>query len=116
MQSNTGNLYRIAIESREVTRIDLGGETLMGGDGILLDGQTLYVCRNQQEQIFPLEMSPDLTSAAPGEPFTDASFMYPTTIAIADDRLLAVNSQFDAREGGEEPELPFNVTSVPILE
>ena len=42
--------------------------------------------------------------------------MSPTTIAIADDRLLAVNSQFDEREGGTERELPFNVTSVPLQE
>ena len=76
----------------------------------------LYVCHNRQEEILPLEMSPDLTGAEAGEPFTDASFMYPTHIAIADDRLLAVNSQFDAREGGTEPELPFNVTSVPLPE
>ncbi len=38
MQSNTGNLLRIDIESREAIHIDLGGETLKG-DGILLDGQ-----------------------------------------------------------------------------
>jgi hypothetical protein len=39
VQSNTGNLLRIDIESREAIQIDLGGETLPGGDGILLDGQ-----------------------------------------------------------------------------
>jgi sugar lactone lactonase YvrE len=116
VKSGTGELFRIDTQNGDVTLIDTGGADLTNGDGILLDGQTLYVCRNQQEEILPLEMSPDLTSAAPGEPFTDASFMYPTTIAIADDRLLAVNSQFDAREGGTEPELPFNVTSVPLPE
>jgi hypothetical protein len=41
VQSNTGNLFRIDIESREAIHIDLGGETLTGGDGILLDGQIL---------------------------------------------------------------------------
>jgi sugar lactone lactonase YvrE len=116
VKSGTGELFRIDTQSKEVILIDTGGADLTNGDGILLDGQTLYVCRNQQEEIVPLEMTVDFTSAEAGEPFTDASFMYPTTIAIADDRLLAVNSQFDAREGGTEPELPFNVTSVPLPE
>jgi sugar lactone lactonase YvrE len=116
VKSGTGELFRIDTQSKEVILIDTGGADLTNGDGILLDGQTLYVCRNQQEEIVPLEMTAEFTSAEAGEPFTDASFMYPTTIAIADDRLLAVNSQFDAREGGTEPELPFNVTSVPLPE
>lgn len=116
VKSGTGELFRIDTQNGDVTLIDTDGADLTNGDGILLDGQTLYVCRNQQEEILPLEMSPDLTSAEAAEPFTDASFMYPTTIAIADDRLLAVNSQFDAREGGADPELPFNVTSVPLPE
>jgi hypothetical protein len=41
MQPSTDNLCRIDIESREAIQIDLGGETLPGGDGILLDGQIL---------------------------------------------------------------------------
>ena len=114
VNSGTGELFRIDTQNGEVTTIDTGGADLTNGDGILLDGQTLYVCRNQQEEIVPLEMSADLSSGEAGDPFTDASFMYPTTIAIADDRLLAVNSQFDARESGTDPELPFNVTSVPL--
>lgn len=114
INSGTGELFRIDTQNGEVTLVDAGGAGLTNGDGILLDGQTLYVCRNQQEEVVPLRMSADLTSAEAGEPFTDASFMYPTTIAVADGRLLAVNSQFDAREGGAEPELPFNVTSIPL--
>jgi hypothetical protein len=43
VRPNTDNLYRIDIESKEVIHIDLGGETLPGGHGILLDGQILEV-------------------------------------------------------------------------
>ena len=62
----------------------------------------------------PLEMSEDLASGQAGEPFTDASFMYPTTIAVSGDRLYAVNSQFDVRESGGQPELPFYVSGIQI--
>lgn len=56
VQSNSGNLYRVDTESREVTQIDLGGEALTGGDGILLDGQTLYVVLGRDSVIVPVEL------------------------------------------------------------
>ena len=48
VQSNTGELFRIDTESKEVVEIDLGGETLANGDGLLLDGRTVYVVRNDK--------------------------------------------------------------------
>ena len=112
VQSNTGELFRIDTESKEVVEIDLGGETLANGDGLLLDGGTVYVLRNQQELIVPVALSGDYTSGEAGEGFTDPSFAYPTTMAKHGGRLLVVNSQFD-RQGGE-PELPFTVSEVDI--
>lgn len=114
VKSSTGELFRIDTQSKEVAAVDTGGADLTNGDGLLLDGQTLYVCRNQQEEIVPVEMSADFTSGEAGEPFTDPSFMYPTTIAKLGDSVYAVNSQFDRREGGAEPELPFNVSGVQV--
>lgn len=114
VQSNTGKLFRIDTQSKEVMEIDLGGETLENGDGILLDGQTLYVVRNQQALIVPVELSEDFTSGEVGEGFTDPSLAYPTTIAKYDNRLLVVNSQFDRRRSGEDPELPFTVSEIEI--
>ncbi len=115
VKSATGELFRIDTTTKEVSLIDTGGADLTNGDGILLDGQTLYVVRNQQELIVPVELSEDFSSGTAGEPFTDESLMYPTTIAQSGSELLAVNSQFDARETGD-PELPFNVSTVPVPE
>jgi sugar lactone lactonase YvrE len=112
VQSNTGELFRIDTESKEVVEIDLGGETLTNGDGLLLDGRTVYVVRNEQELIVPVKLSGGYTNGEVGEPFTDPSFAFPTTIAKTDGRLLVVNSQFDKREG--EPELPFTVSGVEV--
>jgi Cu-Zn family superoxide dismutase len=115
VQANTGELYRIDPRTKQVSLIDTGGVDLTNGDGILLDGQTLYVVRNRQELIVPVELSADFSSGVAGETFTDESFLFPTTIAKAGDHLLAVNGQFDRRES-RDPELPFSVTSVPIPE
>jgi sugar lactone lactonase YvrE len=112
VQSNTGELFRIDTENKEVAEINLGGETLTNGDGLLLDGRTVYVVRNEQELIVPVELSGEYSSGEVGEPFTDSSFAFPTTIAKTDGRLLVVNSQFDKREG--EPELPFTVSRVEV--
>jgi sugar lactone lactonase YvrE len=112
VQSNTGELFRIDIESKQVVEINLGGETLTNGDGLLLDGRTVYVVRNEQALIVPVKLSGEYIRGKVGEPFTDPSFAFPTTIAKTDGRLLVVNSQFDKQEG--EPELPFTVSSVEI--
>jgi sugar lactone lactonase YvrE len=112
VQSNTGELFRIETQSKEVDEIDLGGKTLANGDGLLLDGRTVYVVRNEQELIVPIKLSGGYISGEVGEPFTDPSFAFPTTLAKTDGRLLVVNSQFDKQEG--EPELPFTVSSVEV--
>ena len=109
---DTGELYRIDTESEEVVQIDLGGEAVTTGDGIVLDETTLYVVRNQPGDIVPVELSEDLASGEVGASFSDPSLAYPTTAAMYDGRLLVVNSQF-SRQGGE-PDLPFTVSSVPI--
>ena len=115
VQSNTGRLFRIDIASKEVTQIDLGGATLVNGDGILLGRRrTLYVVRNRQELIVKVQLSGDFSHGSVVSSTTDPSFAYPTTIAQAKNQLLVVNSQFDKRGAGLTPELPFTVSSVPI--
>ncbi|THF85774.1 superoxide dismutase [Deinococcus sp. KSM4-11] len=114
VQSNTGKLYRITVADKSVTEIDLGGETLTNGDGMLLDGQTLYVVRNQNALIVPVTLSADFASGTVGSSFTDATLKYPTTIALSGSALLVVNSQFDKRGTGLTPELPFTVSTVAL--
>ena len=43
VQSNTGKLFTVDPDTGVATEIDLGGATVVGGDGLLLDGPTLYV-------------------------------------------------------------------------
>jgi Cu-Zn family superoxide dismutase len=111
VQSSTGNLYRIDKTSKEVTQVDLGGATLMNGDGMEMDDDTLYVVRNRDGLISKVDLDDDGRRGSVTGEITDPSFAYPTTVAAVDDRLLVVNSQFDKR--GEEPVEPFTVSSVP---
>ena len=110
VQSNTGNLYRVDAATAETIQVDLGGGSLPGGDGLELDGQTLYVVREGQITVVTLDA--DYASGTVGSSFSDLSFAVPTTLARYDGCLLVVNSQFDALQG--QPQLPFTVSSVPI--
>jgi sugar lactone lactonase YvrE len=115
VQMNTGQLYRIEIASKEVTEVDLGGETLANGDGLVLDGQTLYVVLQQPDnEIVVIEMADDFTSGTVTSRIQDESLAAPATAIKVDDRLLVVNTQFDAMQSEEGPELPFTVSSIPL--
>lgn len=112
VQSNTGELFRIDTGTQEVTQIDLGGASVSAGDGLVLQGRTLYVVRNSLGEVAVFQLNGDFTSGTLVTSFTDATFGFPTTADIVRGRLLVVNSQFNNRGG--TPELPFTVSSVPL--
>lgn len=113
VQSNTGQLFRISTADKSVTEIQFGG-TVKNGDGILLDGQTLYISRNADKIIVPIALNADFTTGTVGTPFSDPTLMYPTTLAQAGNRLLVVNSQFDRRGPNVTPRLPFTLSNIAI--
>ncbi len=114
VQTNTGKLFRIATDTKEVTEITLaGGDRMTNGDGLLLDGQTLHVVRNSLNLIVQLSLAADYASGQQVGSFTDPSFQFTTTIAKAGNQLLVVNSQFNRRMTNN-PELPFSVSRVPV--
>lgn len=114
VQMNTGQLFRIDVASKEVSEVDLGGETLAGGDGLVLDGQRLYAIIQTNDEIVSVDMSDDFSSGTVISRTQDESLAYPATAALVDDRLLVVNAQFDAMESDEGPSLPFTVSSIPL--
>ena len=113
IQTNTGKVFRVDLDSQEVLQVDLGGEALTAGDGIVLRGRSLYVVRNSFGLISEVRLSGDyLSGMIIGETESEL-FAFPTTAAIANGRLLVVNSQFNTRMAGN-PVLPFTVASVPV--
>ena len=113
VQSNTGRLWRISTATKEIFDINLNGQTVTNGDGILLDGQTLYVVRNQQGLIVKIQLAADFGSGTVVSSTGNSALAYPTTIAKVDNRLLAVNSQFDKRGDNVTPVLPFSIVAIP---
>jgi len=94
VNSVDGLLYNVDPANGEATLIDLGGDTVPNGDGILLPGKTLYVVQNQLNQIAVVELNPDFTKGTVVDTITNPLFRVPTTIARFGDSLYAVNARF----------------------
>ncbi|HEU0337399.1 MAG TPA: SMP-30/gluconolactonase/LRE family protein [Gaiellaceae bacterium] len=94
VQSNTGKLFTVDPKTGVTDEIDLGGVALTAGDGILLDGRTLYVVRNQLNLIAVVRLAPDLRSGSVVRQVTNPGFAVPTTVAEFGNRLYVVNARF----------------------
>jgi sugar lactone lactonase YvrE len=90
----TGKLYAIDPSSGSTREIDLGGATLVNGDGLLLIGRTLFVVRNRSNLIAVVRLDGRLTSGRVVRELTDADFDVPTTLAFSAGRLYTVNARF----------------------
>ncbi len=93
VQSNTGQLFKV--NRRGVAReIDLDGATVTG-DGLLLDGRTLYaVVRSPGDGIVVIRLRSDLRSGTVRRTITSDDFAGPTTVDDFGNRLYAVNARF----------------------
>jgi Cu-Zn family superoxide dismutase len=114
VQTNTGKLYRIELATKQVSPIAVGSETFTFGDGILVTGNVLHIMRNQLALLVSVQLSNDYSTGTVISTFTSPLWAYPTTFAIAGDRALVVNSQFDKRSAQQAPNLPFTVASVAL--
>jgi sugar lactone lactonase YvrE len=110
VQSNTGLLFRVDPATGVARTIDLGGDLVKNGDGILLHGKRLYVAQNADNLISVVKLRGNLRSGkierqitAPGQ------FDFPTTIDRFRHWLYAVNARFTT---SPTPSTPYWVTRV----
>ncbi|WP_205696630.1 SMP-30/gluconolactonase/LRE family protein [Conexibacter sp. SYSU D00693] len=94
VQSNTGKLFDIDPRTGATDEIDLGGQTLLNGDGMFNRGRTIWVVQNRLNQVVELQLSKDGRSASLVRTIREGAFDVPTTIAPAGGFLWAVNARF----------------------
>jgi len=111
INSFTGSLYRVNPHTGEATEIDVTGGELTMGDGLFLDGQTLYVVRNRVNEIAVVRLGPGFQIGRVVDTITSDLFDVPTTIAKFGPWLYAVNARFGTTP---TPETEYNVVRVPI--
>ncbi len=94
VQSNTGKLFRVNPVTGVTRAIDLGGASVTFGDGLELHGSTLYVVRNQLNQVDVFRLGRSLRSARFKGTLTSSALEIPTTAAFVAGRLWVVNARF----------------------
>jgi sugar lactone lactonase YvrE len=110
VQFNTGRLFSVDTRTKAVSEIDLGGDAVTGGDGLVADGSRLFVVRHLDGQITEVKLLRGRREGRIAATVTSAALLFPTTAVLDGNRLLVVNSQFHKRGG--TPVLPFTVASV----
>ncbi|HEX5840341.1 MAG TPA: hypothetical protein VFY26_21055 [Anaerolineales bacterium] len=110
VNSTEGALYNVDPETGDATRIDLGGGSVIAGDGILLHGKTLYVVQNRLNQVAVIKLNSDFTAGTIVETITSERFRVPTTIARFGSSLYVVNARFGTPV---TPETDYDVVQVP---
>jgi Cu-Zn family superoxide dismutase len=113
VQMNKGLLFRIGVDDKRITPIDVGGESLTAADGLVLDGQTLYVVRQGEQEIVTVALEADLSRGRVVSRFKDPALMWPATAVKVGDQLLVVNTQFNKRTT-KDPQAPFSIIGVPL--
>jgi sugar lactone lactonase YvrE len=114
VQSGMGVLVRVDLATIDESNvaasvIDLGGYSVAQGDGLLLEGKTIYVMRNRAEIIAEIRLSRDWTKGELQRELTDPNFDVPTTIDRFRNTIYAVNARFGTEDDGT---LPYTIVGV----
>ncbi|MEV0199177.1 superoxide dismutase [Nonomuraea sp. NPDC050691] len=109
VQSNTGKLFEVDPATGVTTEVDLGGETLLNGDGLLLSGRTLYAVQNRLNRIAVVRLGDDGSSGRVERRLTDPRFDVPSTVAAFGGRLYLPNARFTTPPA---PDTPYTVVAV----
>ena len=94
VQSNTGKLFTADPRSGITREIDLGTESVPNGDGLLLEGRTLYVVQNQLNVIAVVRLSQGLATGTVVKRLEPEGVDVPTTIDRFRNKLYVVNARF----------------------
>ena len=94
VQSGAGKLFTVAPSGVAKEIALAGGESVPNGDGILLDGRTLYVVQNQLNVVAKIVLAPNLRMGTVTRRISNPGLDVPTTIADLGSRLYAVNARF----------------------
>ena len=101
IQGDIGLLFRINPQTGATRTIDLGGDRLINGDGLELDGDILYAVQNRLNMVAVVDLDRHLMSGEVLTRLTDDDFDVPTTVALLGDSLFLPNARFGT--AGPEP-------------
>jgi sugar lactone lactonase YvrE len=111
VQTATGLLFRVDPSTGVATKINLGSTlSLPNGDGLLLEGRTLYVVQNRDNQVAVVKLNRSGTTGQLVDTLTSRDFDVPTTVASFGNSLYLPNARF--RPTGTPPPEEFWITRI----
>src|SRR5690606_18065912 len=84
VSGGSGELFHIDVATKAVSAVELS-EPLPGGDGLVLDGQTLYVVQNGADRVAVVELSDGMTSGSVARFLEDERLSSAATAALVGD-------------------------------
>jgi len=92
----TGVLYLVDTESGAASPVNVQGEEQLfaNGDGLYMDGRTLYIMQNFAQKIAVVDLSNDLTQGTFVKNLVSDDFSIPTTITGFGNCVYAINTHF----------------------
>ncbi len=109
LQSNAGKLFKVDPATGVTKTVDLHGEVLTSGDGVLRDGRTLYAVQNSLNTVAVIELSRDGGEGKVTKKLTDKRFDVPTSVTRFGKRLYLPNARFSTPPG---PDTTYEVNAV----
>lgn len=107
VNSTAGELFTIDPSTGAAAAIDIGAASVAAGDGILLEGKTLYVVRNAENLVAVLRLAPDLSTGTHLADLTSDELSVPTTVARFGSSLYLANARFGTPV---TPDTPYWIT------
>jgi sugar lactone lactonase YvrE len=109
VQSSTATLFRVETDG-VATAVTLTGGDAANGDGLLLQGRTLFVVQNQLNRVEVINLNRNGTRGEVVALLTDPRFDVPTTVASFGRRLYLPNARFSTPP---TPDTVYTANAIP---
>jgi outer membrane protein assembly factor BamB len=110
-QTVTGRLFRVHPATGVASAIDLGGQTVVGADGLMLRNNTLYIAQNFPNLIAVVRLDSDLKTGTVEQRISDPRFDIPSSVIVSGNAVYALNARFSTPV---TPDKPYDLVGVPI--
>lgn len=110
-QTFAGVLYRVDPVTGQATPVNVGGADVSWGDGMHLEGKTLYMSRNEANKVTVLRLNDAGSQGRLVTEVTDPRFDDPTSVVPVGNMLYITNGDFLATDPADTTYL---VTAIPV--
>jgi sugar lactone lactonase YvrE len=111
INSATGKLFRVDPTTGFASAIDLGGGSLVNGDGLVFHGGRLWVIENFSSAVVAVKLSHDARRGKIVETITSPKFDILATGTFVGDTLFVTNARFNTPV---TPTTPYWLTRIPL--